>query len=291
MADLVLQLSDVHGDPLGEQVDIRLQHHTLAAPRLVRSVARKTLRIADLIGPPQGLYSIYIDPPSYLPVSQFVRLTSARTRATFVFPVDPVKVRAVTFPPFGDLHPWMRSLLERSGEVVGFIGAAGADLYDGLDTIRRAGLLNVSAKCEATPLGDGTTVADHLARATTQIVGILGDRTYAVIDAAFFGECRNALARGLLREVPGGLHHPPRPGYALARSYKSDDHYGNLQLTFFTDGSGFIVDIDIDDAGGLAHLFQVARNALSGRPTHPFDIHEILIRHQKVDPAYSFQLA
>ena len=43
---------------------------------------------------------------------------------------------------------------------------------------------------------------------------------------------------------------------------------------------------DIDDAAGLEHLFQVLRNELTGRPTHPYDIHEILIKHQMLDPGY-----
>ena len=49
-----------------------------------------------------------------------------------------------------------------------------------------------------------------------------------------------------------------------------------------------VADIDIDDAAGLEHLFQVVRNAITGRPTHPFNIHEILVFHQKIDPGYRF---
>ncbi len=53
-------------------------------------------------------------------------------------------------------------------------------------------------------------------------------------------------------------------------------------------GDNCVPDIDIDDAGGLAHVFQVVRNRLSGEPTHPYNIHEILIAHQKLDPGYNF---
>jgi misacylated tRNA(Ala) deacylase len=38
----------------------------------------------------------------------------------------------------------------------------------------------------------------------------------------------------------------------------------------------------------VQHVFQVLRNKLSGKPTHPYNIHEILIVHQKLDPGYSF---
>ncbi|HEX6176135.1 MAG TPA: hypothetical protein VF089_19165 [Candidatus Binatia bacterium] len=47
---------------------------------------------------------------------------------------------------------------------------------------------------------------------------------------------------------------------------------------------------DIDDAAGLEHVFQVVRNRLSGSPTHPYNIHEILVGHQKLDPGYRFQI-
>jgi hypothetical protein len=33
-------------------------------------------------------------------------------------------------------------------------------------------------------------------------------------------------------------------------------------------------------------VFQVVRNSVSGRPTHPFDIHEILVTHQRLEPGY-----
>ena len=53
-------------------------------------------------------------------------------------------------------------------------------------------------------------------------------------------------------------------------------------------GDDCVVDMDIDDAAGLAHVFQVLRNALTDRPTHPYDIHQILIAYQRLDPGYSF---
>ena len=49
----------------------------------------------------------------------------------------------------------------------------------------------------------------------------------------------------------------------------------------------WLADIDIDDANGIAHMFQVLRNAITGRPTHPFDVHELLVSYQKLDPGYA----
>ncbi len=53
-------------------------------------------------------------------------------------------------------------------------------------------------------------------------------------------------------------------------------------------GDECVVNVDIDDAAGLEHVFQVLRNTLSGRPTHPYDIHEILVSYQRLDPGYQF---
>jgi len=42
-------------------------------------------------------------------------------------------------------------------------------------------------------------------------------------------------------------------------------------MTFFERRGECVADIDIDDAGGLGHVFQVMRNHLTRAPTHPFD--------------------
>ena len=49
-----------------------------------------------------------------------------------------------------------------------------------------------------------------------------------------------------------------------------------------------MADIDIDDASGIEHVFQVLRNAITGKPTHPYYIHDILVRFQEIDPGYKF---
>jgi hypothetical protein len=32
------------------------------------------------------------------------------------------------------------------------------------------------------------------------------------------------------------------------------------------------------------------QNAVTRDPTHPYDVHEILVFRQKIDPGYSFQI-
>jgi hypothetical protein len=89
----------------------------------------------------------------------------------------------------------------------------------------------------------------------------------------------------IFRSVDGSLHHAPA-GFVPAGSFKTLDAFGNLQMTFFQGGSSWRADVDIDDAAGLGHVFQVMRNHFTGDPTHPYSIHQILVAHQHLDPGY-----
>jgi hypothetical protein len=70
-------------------------------------------------------------------------------------------------------------------------------------------------------------------------------------------------------------------------SYKSRNLYGNIQITLFEHQGRYLADLDIDNAGGILHVFQVLRNAITGRPTHPYDSREILGGYQHIDPGYA----
>jgi hypothetical protein len=287
-AKLRLNLQDVYGKRLGELVDIDLRHQTLSDHRLIRGVnASQKIVVTGLRGAPQGLYRMEIDPPAYLPVSQFVNLkASGVTEQTVTFPIDPKKVVGVSYPKFKDLD--FQGLLDSSDKVLGCEGMKGEDLYKKLDDIRKAGLLNIAAKSRATPLSNGKTVLGYV-----QLLHELrGDRFFATVPKALREETKNSVADDLFHPADQSLHHPPAgfPGFTNAGSFKTNDPHGNLQLSFFMKGDECLVDIDIDDAGGLGHVFQVLRNKLTGRPTHPFDIHEILVFRQKLDPGYTFQV-
>ncbi len=285
---LRLQLLDVYRNSLGEKVDILLRHQTLSDSRVIRAVdASKQIAIGGLYSVPQGLYRVEVDPPSYLPVSQFVNVESSRiTDREVVFPVNPKKVARVAFPDSAGLIEDAQTLLNNSDSVLGFEGKKGDDLYTGLDNIRRAGLLNIVAKCHRTRLSNDAIVSSYVQK----LREIRGDRFFALVPKELREETKNSIPDGIFEKVDETLHHPP-VGFEHAGSFKTFDHYGNLQLTFFTDGKEWVADIDIDDASGLEHVFQVLRNALTGRPTHPYDIHEILVYYQELDPGYRLIVA
>ena len=283
---LRLSLLDVNGKALGEVVDIDLRHQVLSERVMARGLdASKRIVINGLRGNPQGLYRLEIDPPAYLPVSQFVNVeASGFTDRTVIFPIDPKKVVGVKFPNHKDLD--FRDLLKNSNNVLGFEGIRGENLYRSLDDIRRAALLNIATKSRATPLSNGRNVLSYL-----QVLHELrGDRFFAAVPKELREETKNSVAADLFHKADSGLHHPPSgfTGFTDAGSFKTNDSHGNLQLTFFMKGDQCLADIDIDDAGGIGHIFQVLRNALSNSATHPYNIRDILIFRQQLDPGYTF---
>jgi hypothetical protein len=283
-AKLQLELRDVYGKFLGEKVDIILRHQVLSEVRKASPNVTAKVEITGLQGAPQGRYQMEIDPPSYQYISEFVNMkASGITSRSITFPIDPGKVVKVNFQAFAKLTLDLRTLLDKSDTVLSFEGKKGKDLYDALDDIRKAGMLNIATKTNATALSNGRTVLSYI----EQLNEIRGDRFFCDVPKELRSETKNSAAEGLFRKVSGSLHTPP-PGFQPAESFKTSEKYGNLQLTFFSNGEKFKADIDIDDAGGLEHVFQVLRNKLSGKPTHPYNIHEVLVAHQHLDPGYTF---
>lgn len=281
---LRLDLRDVYGEALREKIDIILRHQVLSEVKKASANASTIIEITGLRGAPQGLYRMDIDPPSYQYVSQFVNLkASGITSVSLTFPIDPGKVKSVKFPTYSSLNNDLTRLLESSERVLSFDGKKGKVLYDSLDDIRRAGLLNIAAKTGATSLTNKRTVLSYI----DELHELRGDRFFARVTQELREETKNSVAEGLFHSADESLHHPP-PGFSHAGSFKTADHYGNLQLTFFTNGENWVADVDIDDAAGIEHVFQVLRNKFSGQPTHPYNIHEILVGYQKIDPGYKF---
>lgn len=284
---LQLELVDVYGDFIGEKVDVLLRNQILSGTKKASASATKKFIISGLNGFPHGNYRIEIDPPSYLSVSQFVNVkASGVTDLKVVFPVDPKKVKGIDCTKFNKLSDDAQRLLNDSGKVVSFVGKAGEKLYDALDNIRRAGLLNIMCKAQAVSFESGRSVLSFI----SELRELRGDRFFAVVSRELREETKNSIADGLFHEVSGSLHKLPPEfvGFKDAGSFKTDDRYGNLQLTFFLKGEECVIDVDIDDAAGLKHVFQVIHNALPGNSTHPYAIHNLLVVHQKLDPGYTF---
>jgi hypothetical protein len=287
---VILDICDVHGQPVGEKVDVFMKNQTLSdAPGFRNLDVSRPVPITGLNIFPNGMYSMEVDGLSYHAVSRFIRIppNGDGGTVTIMLPVNPKKVLRVEFPPFADgLIPqkaW--DLLSQSKNVLNFAGKTGKDLYDALDPIRKAGFLNLVAKANRTRFrtaGDnGPTVLSFI----RELVELRGDRFFASVDPGLPSETANSVADELFHPVSELLHTPP-PGFQDTGSYKTFDEAGNLQLSFFGNAAGDSrVDMDIDDAQGFGHAIQVVGNIFNG-PTNPYNIHQILIATQELDPGY-----
>jgi hypothetical protein len=174
--------------------------------------------------------------------------------------------------------------VEIPGELVAILDL---DL-DALDDLELAGLMNVYAKAGATEVAPEIRGSELLRR----VFEARQDRIYAELSSTVREVLAFGAELGYIDRVSGGLHEPPRSGYELAGSYKSRDRSGNLQVTVFdppTPDLSPIGDLDVDEARGLAHLFDVVGHHASGGRSHPYEIREILLS-EGVDPGFELQI-
>jgi hypothetical protein len=280
---LTLEFVDVDGEALGEPVDILLRHQTSGTASKIQQMAKEKVTITGLL---DGVYSVQVHPPSYRAVGMFAMVgDGVDDPPPMIFPVDPVKVTGIDAPAFIALLPDGQRVLQASNSVQNFTGVSGAALYDKLDDVRKAGFLNILQKSNATVFDGGRSVASHLQSLTE----MQGDRFFAVVHQDLSDATTNSVHTGLFHSVDEALHDPPL-GFDHAGSFKTQDLYGNLQLTFFSNGTDWMADIDIDDAQGIPHIFQVVGNWATGTPTNPYDIHEILLAYQHLDPGYEVKV-
>lgn len=278
---LELDIVDVNGFRLTEPVTVNLRHRTFQEHRRASNVdASHTIAIGELRREPQGLYILEVSAPSYRPVQRFVTIpSSGAKRETVTLPIRAERAKAV-FPSFDELDDRLKGILSRSTRVKGHEGVSGRELYAALSDEAKAGLLNIAKKSLATEFRNGEDLLPHLV-----LLDILGDRCFVEVPQTLVAQMPQLVDGNAFRAVNGALHQAPS-GFTPAGSFKTDDAFGNLQLTFFQGDGSCRADVDIDDAGGLGHVFQVARNHITGNPTHPYNIHQILIAHQHLDPGY-----
>jgi hypothetical protein len=278
---LELEFVDVEGRRLTETVDIHLRHHVLRDQRRVQAHdASRAIAITGLRPEPEGLYVMEVKAASYWPISRFVTVPASEgPTQTVRLPIRPDRARAL-FPAYDGLDDRVRGILERSRDVRGHQGLTGPALYAALSDEARAGLLNIAKKSLATPFRNGADLLQHVT-----LLDILGDRCFVEVPPALHEQMPGFVDEDIFRPVDGSLHQPPA-GFVPAGSFKTLDAFGNLQMTFFQKGSTWRADVDIDDAAGLAHVLQVMRNHFTGDPTHPYNIHQILVAHQHLDPGY-----
>ena len=279
MSALVIKVCDARREPLADTIDVHVvssRNDTIVA-RVLNVSGTRDVRVAGLnAGEP---YLVKVFPARYRAVGYFVILQHGRDTALQVYaPLDPERVTEVRFPEYPSLPPELLRVLDCS-EIEGISGS-GAALYAGLNDIQRAGLFNLFAKMSSVGFSDGRTVWSYV----DCVYRVRPDRIFVDVQPALRDLVKGAVASGRFRSVSGRLHTPP-PGFVEAGSFKTDERYGNLQLSFFATVCAplaFKVDADIDDVAGIGHVFQVLRNWVTDGTTHPYDVHQILVFRQEV---------
>ncbi|MEQ1909461.1 MAG: hypothetical protein ABMA15_11595 [Vicinamibacterales bacterium] len=279
---LEFEVMDVRGKRLTESATIELRHRTLNDVRKAKDVNVSTpVAIDGLHRTPQGDYELHVFAPSYHPVGRFVAVpASGSAHIAVKMAIRADRARGI-FPPYEALDDRVRGVLERSSKVKAHEGLSGKALYDKLTDPAKGGLLNIAVKSLVTKFSNGGDLLPHLT-----INEIRGDRCFVSVPESLVDQMPTLVNDRAFHSVNGSLHQPP-PGFAPAGSYKTLDQFGNLQLTFFKGGSGCVADVDIDDAAGLGHVFQVLHNHVTGEPTHPYNIMQILLGAQDLDPGYT----
>jgi hypothetical protein len=295
--DLALNILDLDGRPPADSLLIRLQNDSGAwQARFPHGQDRLFVVSGVPCRPGLGTrYEVSIESDCYLRFAFFQTVREGAQSQPAVDPVrlvaDPRRVSGVIAPLYHELPPHLREMLDLARmaaprpEDRPLAGLAGERLYAALSDLQRACLLNVCAKAMHDSAGGCLQWLGAL-RVLRQ------DRFYCEVDPAL----PSWLAESdRFRSVNGSLHQP-LPGFQRARSYKSRDRHANLQVTLFQHGETgqWAADVDIDEATGVRHGFEVIRNSITGKRTNPFLIRELLLLSgdgtEPPRPLYSFNL-
>ncbi len=283
-SSVLVSLTDVYAKILRDNVNLKFYNVRLASEKSEATVtfSDRPITIDGLPAFPEGMSQVFITPTKYRSKSIFINVQAdGSTQIHEVFFVDPDNVQP-QFPAFPDIQGQPR--WAGLARLLGASNISTSQAWNGLDDQQKAGLFNLYCKMNATQLAGGRLVTDFVQR----VEQFLPARIFARVDPNLINLVGSATQ--IFHTVPGALHsfQPPWQPTVPDNSWKTFDSAGNIQLTFATDGTNFLADIDIDDHQGIQHAFDVIQHTVTGKDTHPYDIHEILIFFQHLDPGYTF---
>ncbi len=277
---VLFNLKNVYGQTVSDQVEVKFynQRSRELNQRFLVSPEGKRATLPGVPTFPYGLAEVVINPTKYRCKSTFVNVPYGKTaeidETCFV---EPAKVKPV-FPSFAELQSsqrWsdLRRVLQNSG-------VRDEPAWEGLDDQQKAGLFNLYAKMQREIVNGGRSVFSFVDR----ITDFRPARIFAMVQQPL-----PDLVRGFGKgfHVVSGALHEFGEGWNLMDSFKTFDAAGNLQLTFARNTAGELkADIDMDDYQGIKHAADVLKHKITSKETNPYDIHEILIYFQGLDPGY-----
>jgi hypothetical protein len=296
---LTFEVTNARGGPLSGRLNIELDPHEHSVGGDDMEVTfnvqgHTSFEISNIScnDGPGTLYAVRLSADGFKPYA-FLQLMKSGTKnlpseARVQLMANPKKVDGITAAAFGDLPPNFRRGLERAvmielaAEDRDLVGLSGAALYDAMGPLRKASLLNLVAKGRHLS-------ADRIASFVRAPAILRQDRCFAEVDPALHAKLARSDA---YKSAPAALHMPP-PGFELMNSFKSRDAHANLQVTFMRKLASDVIwaDIDIDEASGFEHGFEVIRNAVTDGRTNPYLVRELLLlslENQPIDPGYDF---
>jgi hypothetical protein len=300
VAAFAFEVTDLVGEPVSGRIRIDLTPHEGSgggAPMRidVETEGRRKFTVREIAcrPGPGTIYLVRLHSKGFKPYAFFQTLKEGSKNLPSESPirlaVDARKVKDITAPPFSKLPVAFRRGLDDAKmralapEDEDLVGLAGAELYDALGPLRKACLLNLVAKATHPS-------ADRVSRFVRAPMVLRQDRCFVEVDPAM----HDALCKSeRFKSAPGALHEAPE-GFERMDSFKSKDAHANLQVTFMRNLSSgvFWADVDIDEAAGVEHGFEVIRNSVTKGRTNPFLVRELLLLADPLeltlDPGYRF---
>lgn len=240
------------------------------------------------------LYTVRVKAAGYKPYAFLQHIKATRnnlpSEPQVRLMINPKRVTGITRPPYRDLPAAVRRGLDNAamvaldGEDESLVGKQGAALYDALGPLGQACLLNLVAKATHPS-------AERIARFVRVPTVLRQDRCFAEVDPAM----RTLLCKADRFVSASSLLHEPPKGFTRLESFKSKDAHANIQVTFMQKAGTdqMWADIDIDEAGGIQHGFEVIRNIVVDGRTNPYLIRDLLLGAEfdtPIDPGYDFVL-
>lgn len=286
-ADVTVDLKDVHGQTITDEVEITFYNQKVQSLNLRFTVKFKGTPavLPGVPAFPTGLAEVFIKPKRYRYKSLFMNVIGGQENSInedlFVDP-DHARPRLMDFD---DLKSKLYGTdLLRILETSGIKKAK----WDALDKKNRATVLNLSAKMFHDQLKNGDSLISNVDSIVEKMLDKNHrERIYAIVNSNLLGALRKFPER--FRSVSGSLHKffDDWTSVSQQNSFKSLNNAGNIQFTFATNPAGAsLADIDLDDHTGIKHAADVLKHKITGSNTNPYDLHQILVYFQGIDPGY-----
>lgn len=300
LGSLTVVVTDLRGRPLAGTLRFAFTPHTSARGGAPMEAAFDldghdafTVSGIECLDGLGTLYVVRITARGYRPYAFFQMIAAGKNRASEArigLMANPRRVNGIDAPPFAELPAAFRrslgdaTMVQLSAEDADLVGKSGAELYDALGPLRQACLLNLVAKAMHPS-------AERIARYVIAPTVLRQDRSFARVDPAMADVLRRS---NRYKSAPSLLHTPPR-GFERLDSFKTRDAHANLQVTFMRESSSGVTwaDIDIDEASGVEHGFEVIRNAVVDGRTNPFVVRDLLLLaapDAPIDPGYDLRV-